>query len=189
MNSDKLSEIITGCQNNDRYAQKLLFELFAKKMMGVCLRYCPNYETARDMTQDGFVKVFTKIGGFKGGSSVETWMTRIFINTCLTHLGKAENKNRFYDIQDPVIQQKTELNQDESDDFEDSIRNLPVNKILDYMNQLPDKYKVVMNMYSIDGYSHQQIADTLNIQVGSSKSRLSRARALLTELIKTNERI
>jgi RNA polymerase sigma factor (sigma-70 family) len=189
LNSDKLYEVISGCKQNDRHSQKLLFELYAKKMMGVCLRYSPNYETARDMVQDGFVKIFTKINSFKGDSSIETWMTRICINTCLSNLNKAENKNQFYDINDPVIQQKTELNPDNEEVFEDSIRSLPVEKILDYMNQLPDKYRLVINMYSVDGLSHQQISDELNIQIGSSKSRLSRARALLIEIIKEKENL
>jgi len=153
-------------------------------MMGVCLRYSPNYETARDMVQDGFVKVYTKISGFKGESSIETWMTRIFINTCLSFINKAENKHVFLDINDPVVQYKTEQESDTDSDLEDSIKKLPVEKILEYINTLPDKYKIVLNMYSIDGYSHQQIAEALGIQVGSSKSRLSRARALLVETIK-----
>ena len=183
MNSSALYEIIEGCKQNDRNSQKALFELYSKKMMGVCLRYCPNYETARDMVQDGFVKVFTKIPGFKSESSVETWMTRIFINTCLTNLNKAENKNTYLDINDPLVQYKTEQNQ-EDESVASSIRDLPVNKIFDYINMLPEKYRLVLNMYSIDGYSHQQISDSLGIQLGSSKSRLSRARLLLLELIK-----
>ena len=188
MNSSALYEIIEGCKQNDRNSQKALFELFSKKMMGVCLRYSPNYETARDMAQDGFVKVFTKIPGFKSESSLETWMTRIFINTCLTHLNRAENKNIYVDINDPLIQYKTEQNQDE-ESVETSIRNLPVNKVLDYINMLPEKYRLVLNMFSIDGLSHQQISETLGIELGSSKSRLSRARTLLLDLIKEKERL
>ena len=188
MDKSAIYEVIDGCKRNDRNCQKLLFELFAKKMMGVCLRYCPNYETARDMVQDGFIKVYTKLESFKGESSIETWMTRIFINTCLSHLDKAENKNKYFDINDPAIQYHTEqLVNDE--EVEDLIRNLPVNKILDYMNQLPEKYKVVLSMYSVDGFSHQQISDSLGIQLGSSKSRLSRARAMLIGIIKQNEEV
>ncbi len=186
MDNNTIYEVIEGCKRNNRSSQKLLFELFAKKMMGVCLRYSPNYETARDMVQDGFIKVYTKLEGFKGTSSLETWMTRIFINTCLSHLDKTENKNKYFDINDPAIQYHAEqIVSDE--EAEDIIRSLPVNKIFDYMNQLPEKYKVVLSMYSVDGFSHQQISDTLGIQVGSSKSRLSRARTMLIEIIKQNE--
>jgi RNA polymerase sigma factor (sigma-70 family) len=180
-------EIINGCKNNDRNSQKLLFELFAKKMMGVCLRYSPNYETARDMVQDGFIKVYTKISSFKNESSIETWMTRIFINTCLTHLSKAESKNTFLDINDPIVQYKAETAIVEEYNIENSIKNLPVNVIFDYIKLLPENYRVVLNMYSIDGFSHQQIAETLQIPVGSSKSRLSRARQLLLDIIKDKE--
>lgn len=189
MDSAKLDEIITGCKNNDRNCQKLLFELFAKKMMGVCLRYSPNYETARDMVQDGFIKVYTKISGFKQESSVATWMTRIFINTCLTNLDKVENKNLYLDINDPIVQSKTELLQADEIQAENTIKNLPVTKVLEYITQLPPKYSIVLNMYSIDGFSHQQIADALNIQIGSSKSRLSRARQLLISIIKDKEKL
>mgnify|MGYP002336000016 CR=1 FL=1 len=189
MNNVGLDEIINGCKNNDRNCQKLLFEMFAKKMMGVCLRYSPNYETARDMVQDGFIKVYTKISSFKNESSLSTWMTRIFINTCLTHLDKAENKSFHLDINDPVVQNKTEQTLANETEVENVIKSLPVVKILEYINQLPEKYKVVLNMYSIDGFSHQQIAETLDIQVGSSKSRLSRARILLVDLIKEKEKL
>ena len=187
MDSVTLYEIINGCKNNDRNSQKLLFELYAKKMMGVCLRYSPNYETARDMVQDGFIKVYTKVSSFKNESSIETWMTRIFINTCLSHLAKTENKNVYLDINDPIVQYKTETTIEAESTVENSIKNLPVNVIFDYINQLPEKYRVVLNMYSIDGFSHQQIAESLNIQVGSSKSRLSRARQLLVDIIKDIE--
>lgn len=163
--------------------------MFAKKMMGVCLRYSPSYETARDMVQDGFIKVYTKISGFKNESSVSTWMTRIFINTCLTNLDRAENRKQHLDINDPVVLNKSEQILENEIDIENSIKSLPVNKVLEYINLLPEKYRIVLNMYSIDGFSHQQIAETLDIQVGSSKSRLSRARQLLVDLIKEKERL
>jgi len=158
-------------------------------MMGVCLRYSPNYETAKDLVQDGFIKVFTKFSSFKNESSVETWMTRIFINTCLSFINKAENKNIYVDINDPIVQYNAEKIISDEITLENSIKNLPVNTIFKYIDQLPEKYKIVLNMYSIDGLSHQQIAETLDIQVGSSKSRLSRARQLLIELIKSNEKL
>ncbi len=187
MDNNRLDEIIKGCKNNDRNCQKLLFELFSKKMMGVCLRYCSNYETSRDMVQDGFIKVYTKISNFKGESSIETWMTRVFINTCLSHINKKENKNIYFDINVPKVQYTNENSLVNEELVENSIKNLPVTAVLEYINQLPEKYKIVLNMYSIDGYSHQQIAETLDIQLGSSKSRLSRARQLLIELIKEKE--
>ncbi len=189
MDSSELHEIINGCKSNDRNSQRLLFEMFSKKMMGVCLRYSPNYETARDMVQDGFIKIFTKISDFKGNSSIETWMTRICINTCLSHLAKAENKNQFYDINDPLVLAKTDLTEEDEDQFALTLSSLPVEKIFGYISQLPEKYKIVLNMYSIDGYSHHQIGEFLDIPVGSSKSRLSRARTMLRDLIKEKENI
>ncbi len=157
--------------------------------MGVCLRYSPNYETARDMVQDGFIKVYTKISNFKGESSLETWMTRIFINTCISRLNKSENRTPHLDINDPHIQYTTENSVMDEELIDNSIKNLPVTKILDYINQLPAKYRIVLNMFSIDGFSHQHIASTLGIVIGASKSRLSRARQLLIELIKEKEKL
>ncbi|MCB9252177.1 MAG: RNA polymerase sigma factor [Flavobacteriales bacterium] len=187
MNNKELYEIIEGCKQNDRQAQKLLFEMFSERMMGVCLRYSNSYESARDMAQEGFIKVFTKMKSFKGNSALETWMTRIFINTCLTNLNKKENKVYHLDINDPVVAVKTEAAIVEDEEVEETLRSLPVEKILHYISLLPDIYRQIINMYSIDGLSHQQIAEELDIQVGSSKSRLSRARVLLIELIKENE--
>jgi RNA polymerase sigma factor (sigma-70 family) len=184
LESTTLNEIIKGCKNNDRNSQKLLFEMFAKKMMGVCLRYSSNYETARDMVQDGFIKIFTKISSFKGESAIETWMTRIFINTCLSNLSKAENKNTYLDINDPQVQFQSDQVSIVAEEEESLLKTLSVESIHQFINQLPEKYKIVLNMYSIDGYSHQQIANELNIEVGSSKSRLSRARIMLMEIIK-----
>ena len=114
-------------------------------------------------------------------------MTRVFINTCLSHINKQENKNIYFDINDPKVQYTNENSLVNEELVENSIKNLPVTAVLEYINQLPEKYKIVLNMYSIDGYSHQQIAETLDIQLGSSKSRLSRARQLLIELIKEKE--
>lgn len=188
MDKSKIYEIIEGCKNNNRNSQRLLFELYSKKMMGVCLRYCPNNETARDLVHDGFIKVFTKFSSFKGDSSVETWMTRIFINTCLSHIKKSSNRQIFTDINENIHSVAEQTIEDENTNIDSIIKKIPVSKIFDYINTLPEKYKIVLNMYSVDGFSHQQIADTLGIQLGSSKSRLSRARIMLIDLIKKSER-
>lgn len=156
-------------------------------MMGVCLRYSSNSEIARDLVHDGFIKVFTKFSSFKGDSSVETWMTRIFINTCLSYLKSSANKQVFMDINENIHYIADESNTEDENEFTKILKNMPVARVFDYINKLPDKYKVVLNMYSVDGFSHQQIADTLGIQVGSSKSRLSRARTMLIDEIKKSE--
>lgn len=187
MDKSKIYEIIEGCKKNDRNSQRLLFELYSNKMMGVCQRYCNNKEVARDLVHDGFIKVFTKFSGFKGDSSVETWMTRIFINTCLSHLKKSENRQVFMDIDENIHSIKDDNEYGDESEFTEIVKNMPVSRIFDYINSLPEKYKIVLNMYSVDGFTHQQISETLGIQVGSSKSRLSRARTMLIENIKRNE--
>jgi RNA polymerase sigma factor (sigma-70 family) len=170
-------ELIRGCRNKDRSAQKMLFEMYANKMMAVCMRYTKNQEDARDLLHDGFYKVFIKIDSFKGGSRIDTWMTRVFINLALNKLRHGRNKyyhDEFEAKHEDIFNQS---NQEERYDVKP-------NQVLQALNQLPEIYKIVLNMYAIDELSHKEIAEQLNISVGSSKSRLSRARVLLNAKLK-----
>lgn len=167
-------ELIKECQQNNRIAQKELFDRYSGKMMAVCLRYCDNQEDAKDLLQDGFYKVLTKIKTFKGNSRLDTWMTRIFINLALNSFRKGRKK--FY---------HRELDYDIADD--DPPEELPQREakdVLKAVQSLPDIYRVVINMYAIDGLSHKDISKALGISEGSSKSRLSRARVLLNKELK-----
>lgn len=171
-------ELIERCKDKDQSAQKMLFERYANKMMAVCMRYCKNQEDARDLLHDGFYKVFIKIGSFKGGSRIDTWMTRLFINLALNKL--RHGRNKYYHDE---FEAKHEMFTD-SDEIDESAYKVEPNQVLDALNQLPDIYKIVLNMYAIDNLSHKEIAEELKISVGSSKSRLSRARVLLNTKLK-----
>lgn len=173
---DRLAELIERCKNNDRGAQKEIFELFAAKMMAVCMRYSSNREDAQDMLQEGFIKVFSKIGSFKGDSSLLTWMTRIFINTTLSEYRKAHLKYRHEEFDGD----KHDEAEEKEEEFEEP-RN--PEEVMEAIQQLPEIYRVIINLYAIDGLSHMQIAIELGITEGTSKSRLSRGRQLLKEIL------
>lgn len=170
--------LIERCKNNDRQAQKLLFEKYATKMMGICLRYCNNYEDARDVMQDGFIKVFSKINTFKGESSLQTWMSKIFVHTSLNNFRKAHIKYDHVDINEVQIDGDLQKDDDHSAKYAWDQKT-----VLKAIQGLPDIYRVIINMYAIDGMSHQDISKQLNISEGTSKSRLSRARTMLKEVL------
>lgn len=173
---DRLAELIARCKDNDRGAQKEIFELFAAKMMAICMRYCSNREDAQDMLQEGFIKVFSKMESFKGESSLVTWMTRIFINTSLSEYRKAHLKYRHEEFDGD----KHDETEEESMEFEEP---RSAEEVLKAIQDLPEIYRVIINLYAVDGLSHMQIARELGITEGTSKSRLSRGRQLLKEIL------
>lgn len=173
---DRLTELIERCKDNDRSAQKEIFELFAAKMMAVCIRYSSNREDAQDMLQEGFIKVFSKIGSFNGDSGLATWMTRIFINTSLSEYRKAHLKYKHEEFDGD----KHDEPENESPDLDEPREPGEVMKAI---QELPEIYRIIINLYAIDGLSHLQIANELGISVGTSKSRLSRGRQMLKDIL------
>lgn len=164
------STLVKKCVDGDQLAQRLLFEKFASKMLGVCLRYAKNREQAEDVLQDGFVKVFTKLEHFKGGGSLEGWIRRIMVNTSLDQIRK---NSKFQDnVPMDQMDYKIELNS-----FIEE--GLMEEELLKLINSMPIGYKTVFNMFAIEGYSHKEIAEQLEISENTSKSQYSRARAYL----------
>jgi RNA polymerase sigma-70 factor (ECF subfamily) len=168
--------LIEGCKRKERGAQKLLFEKYASKMMGICIRYMGNEHDAQDLLHDGFIKVFMKMTSFKGNSSLSTWMSRIFVNLALNKLQRGKGKWQFEEINDAHYQAEP----DES--FPQGIDGAVV---LEELNRLPENYKLVLNMYAIDGLSHKEIAEATGLSESNSKSRLFRARVMLKENLKS----
>jgi RNA polymerase sigma factor (sigma-70 family) len=148
-------------------------------MMGVCLRYSKNYDDAQDILQEGFIKIFKKIDTFEGKSSIATWMSRIFVHTAINSFRKAHLKHVHVNINDEYFSEK--LTDDKGDEEGEEQIQLEQSTVLDLIQKLPDIYRVILNMYAVDGLSHNQIAKELKISSGTSKSRLSRARVLLKE--------
>ncbi|MBN2347537.1 MAG: RNA polymerase sigma factor [Bacteroidales bacterium] len=144
-------------------------------MFGVCLRYSNNYDDAQDVMQDGFLKVFQKIGQFEFKGAFEGWVRRIMINTALE---KYRNKYQVINLSDNL------KNETDSLKVEDITSSLSAQELLGFVQELSPKYRMVFNLYAIEGYQHKDIAKMLNISEGTSKSNLSRARAILQEKVK-----
>lgn len=170
-------QIIQGCRKNDRSAQQALFLKYSKKMYGFCLRYSNNPDDANDLLQDGFIKVFDNIKSYKGDSALHSWMTRIFINLAISKFRKGASGPKFVDMDEANI----------ADDSEDhQVESYEMKTVMDSMAQLPEKYRLVINLYAIEKLSHKEIATHLGISEGTSKSQLSRARQMLKELLEKN---
>ena len=163
-------EMLRGCQANEEQAQKFLFDKYARLMTGVCLRYADSYEEAQDIVQDGFIKVFKNIRMFSGKGSLEGWVRRIMVNTSLDYLRSIKNERFNVTIDDVSYKLK-----------EDEAINSELNKedLLQLVQSLPIGYRTVFNMYAIEGYSHREIGEELNISDNTSKSQYSRARSIL----------
>jgi RNA polymerase sigma-70 factor (ECF subfamily) len=171
---EKLENIIYGCQRSDNRAQKDLFDLFGKKMFGICLRYAGNHADAQDILQEGFLKIFEKIHQFEFKGSFEGWMRKIFVNTALE---RYRNQYKIINIQDGW--------RDTTEEAYDHISSaITAEELIGIIQELSPKYRVVFNLYALEGYSHKEISEMLNITEGTSKSNLSRARIILQDKVK-----
>jgi RNA polymerase sigma-70 factor (ECF subfamily) len=168
-------EIIEGCIKCDKAAQKALFDLCHQKLNNVCLRYSNSAQDAQDLMQDTLIKVYQKIGSFKGNSSLTSWICTIAVNTAMSNFRKLK-KFRLVNI-DTV-----QLEQVKDEDYTD-LPEPNVTKAIEALRKLPEGYRMVLNLYAVENYSHQEIANELGISVGTSKSQLARARKKLREMV------
>lgn len=166
-----LEQLIQKCSNNDTKAQAELYQLFSSKLFAICLKYCKNYAEAEDNLQDAFVIIFNKISQYKHKGSFEGWLKRITINTALQ---RYRNQGVFEIIDETNIED-VEVKVEEDD--------ISLEFLLQIIQELPDRYRLVFNLYVLDGYSHKNIADMLEITTGTSKSNLARARKILKDKI------
>lgn len=175
---ENLKILIRQCQENERSSQSEIYKLYSASLFSVCLRYTNNYEDAQDIFQDGFIMIFNKINQFRFEGSFEGWLRRIMVNCCIE---KHRGKNHLYVINEEITPEDST-----EDELEVESEDYSYDEILEFVRSLPDRYQQVFNLYAIEGYSHQQISEMLQISVGTSKSNLSRAREKLKELIKKN---
>jgi len=154
--------------------QQELYQRFASKMYGVCLRYAGNAEEAEDILQDGFIKVFNKIDSYRSEGSFEGWIRRIFVNTAIEHFRKRIYLQPITDTEENTIQGK----------YLSALDHMAEKDIIHLVQQLSPGYRTVFNMYVVEGYTHRQIAEALGISEGTSKSQLSRAKLILQDLVK-----
>lgn len=168
-------ELLDACVKGKPSAQKLLFERYAPIMMGVVIRYINDQERANDVLQDGFIKIFKNIKTFKKDGSFEGWMRRIMINTALDQLRKNKKNYLHVDVDDV----KTNLSVDSNVESK-----MQTDVLLNLVQQLPDGYRTVFNLYAIEGYTHKEIGEMLEIAENTSKSQYSRARGILRNMLK-----
>ena len=164
--------LIKECSLGNAKAQRALFDKFAPKMLAVCMRYLKNIDEAEDALQDGFVKVFQKIPEFKMEGSLEGWIRRIMVNNSLDAIRR--NKKQLLEDDVDSVQHKVSFTDFHFDDMD-------LQYLMKIIQSLPDGYRVVFNMFAIEGYSHKEIAETLGVSENTSKSQYSRARALLRD--------
>ena len=153
-----------------------LYQRVAPKMYGVCLRYAGNAEEAEDILQEGFIKVFNKIGSFRSEGSFEGWIRRIFVNTAIEHFRKKTYLQPITETEENTVEGK----------YLSVLDELAEKDIIQLVQQLSPGYRTVFNMYVVEGYTHKQIAEQLGISEGTSKSQLSRAKLILQDLVRTH---
>jgi RNA polymerase sigma factor (sigma-70 family) len=166
-------ELVAGCKKRNRTAQQELYTAYSGKMYALCSRYVKSSMEAEDVLVTAFTKVFDKIDQFKSEGSFEGWIRRIVVNEALTWL----RKNRSMYVETTLEQADREFDYNQVSD------HLEAQDLLKMVQQLPTGYQLVFNLYAIDGYSHKEIAEQLNISENTSKSQLSRARVYLQKLL------
>lgn len=171
---DSLDNIIKGCLKGDRKCQEQLYKMFSTRMFGLCLKYANNYDDACDILQEGFIKVYRKLDQFSGKGSFEGWIRRIMINTALE---RYRSQLHMYPLTDNIGTRDEMM-------YEEVFEKLSADDLIKLVQELPPRYRMVFNMYAIEGYPHKEIAETLGITVGTSKSNLSRARDILQKKVK-----
>jgi RNA polymerase sigma factor (sigma-70 family) len=167
----EIKNIISGCLKGNRRDQELLYRRHAAKLFAVCLQYSGNDEEARDILQEGFIKIFENLVYYKHEGSFEGWVRRIIVNTALEKYRSRHNLYRVDDID--------QIPEPDAEPDNEDYSGLQAGDLLEIIRELPPKYRMVFNLFAIEGYSHKEISSMINISEGTSKSNLSRARAIL----------
>jgi RNA polymerase sigma factor (sigma-70 family) len=170
----KLTELIEGCQLGKRKAQEILYKLFAGKMLGVCMRYATDKMEAEDMLQNGFIKVFDKMKDFRGEGAFEGWVRRIMVHAAIEYYRKHHKMMQLVEM---------DLAGEEQSVNAVAASSLEAKDLLAMIQTLPPGYRLVFNLYALEGYAHKEIGEMLNMSEGASKSQLSRARTILKEMV------
>lgn len=169
----ELEQLISACKKGKRDAQSKLYQMYAPKLFGVSLRYSRDQTEAEDTLHEAFVNIFSKIEQYSGKGSFEGWMRRIVVNLALE---KYRNRYRMQTVEDIGIYDSRTV----GDDVYDSLN---AEQLMKLIHELPPRYKMVFNLYAIEGYTHKEIGDIMGIDEGTSKSNLSRARKILQDRI------
>jgi len=166
--------ILQGCLQNNATSQRELYTRYSPKMLAVCYRFAHNREDAEDMLQEGFIKVFSQIHTFRNQGAFEGWIRRIVVHTCINHLKKNKRFNESVDI----------IHANSIQVREESVPSIvQAKQIVECIRLLPMGYRTVLNLYAIEGYSHKEIGDVLDIEESTSRSQYTRAKAMLEDIL------
>ena len=179
-NKEVVKDLVDSCIEGNSKSQELLYKMFYGKMLAVCMRYSRNKEEAQDVLHDGLIKVFMKLKNFENKGSLEGWVRRIVVNSAIDFV---RTRRDFY------IKEEQEFLIDEIvDDYDKSeeiekLRKMRAETVIGLMQKLSPAYRMVFNLFAVENMQHKEIAETLNISIGTSKSNLAKAKAKLKELV------
>ncbi|MFZ9754764.1 MAG: RNA polymerase sigma factor [Bacteroidia bacterium] len=165
-------ELVEGCIKENRVCQEMLWKRYSQKLFALAMRYCQNQEEAEDALMEAFVKIYNHLGKFRFQSSLETWMRRVTVNVCINKI--RARKMMFDSIDDYAIELPSQ---------DHSLDNLHLEQLLKLVGLLPVGYRAVFNLYAIEGYSHKEIAETMGIDEGTSRSQFAKARKALQSML------
>ncbi len=172
------SQLIIACKKRNRSAQKALYETYAPKMLGLCMRYCKSNDMAYDFLHDGFIQVFTQIDSYSGKGSFEGWLRRVFVNVILENFRQEKKNDKF--LSELKYLEETEM---ESDDVFFDMSDLSHEKLLSIIRKLPEGYQTVFNLFVFEDMTHKEISRQLGISEGTSRSQYARARKMLQKQV------
>lgn len=166
--------ILSGCLQSDSVAQRELYTKYSPKMLSVCYRFAHNREDAEDMLQEGFIKVFSQIHTFQNKGAFEGWIRRIIVHTCINHLKKNKKFNESVDLIHATGVQVRE----------ESVPSIvQAKQVVECIRLLPLGYRTVLNLYAIEGYSHKEISEMLDVEESTSRSQYTRAKQMLEDIL------
>jgi RNA polymerase sigma factor (sigma-70 family) len=164
-------QIIEGCARHERKAQRMLYEKYSRLLLGVCMRYAVNKAEAEDILQDSFLKIFFRIKDYSGTGSFTGWLRKVVVNTAITHY-HLNLKYRYYVEIDEYVSVESGVAGFEEDFF-------TADELIGVLSELPAGYRMIFNLYAIEGFKHKEIAEMMGIDTNTSKSQYSRARAVM----------
>ena len=163
--------LIQKCRDKQRSAQKYLYDKYSPVLLGICIRYSNTFTEAEDILQEGFIKIFNNINKYSGTGSFEGWLKRIIVNTSITYYHKNLKHKYHHDI--------TEIHEIKIENYQYGQSEFTQDELLNVIKTLPDGYRMVFNLYAIEGYKHKEISEQLGIDINTSKSQYHRARKLI----------
>lgn len=175
MNPDREKDIIAGCQKGEAWARRELYEKFSPSMLSLCVRYMGDAEAAKDVLQDGFVKVFTRFHTYQAKGPLGGWIRKIFVNMALEHLVRNKKMLQAVSVDEYVVAVET------YEHF--TLEKISAEDLIECISELPARCRTVFNMHAIEGYSHAEISEKLGIQEASSRVQFARARKQLQEMV------